>query len=232
MDEIARADALGRCPLFAGAGPGAAARLAAETQVRRFRRGETVFHAGDPGDALHVVVEGRFKVVLPSEGGQEAVVAVLDRGDFFGELSLLDGADRSATVVTVEPGQTLVLRREGFRRALDADPAFRDALLAAVARELRRLTRHVEDLHFLDLPGRLASQILRLAAEVGGAAVDGDGTRVPWPYTQSDLAAMIGGTRQTVNRLLGELVDEGSIQLENDAIVITDLGRLQRRATW
>ncbi len=229
MDETARADALARCPLFAGAGPGAAARLAAETQVRRFRRGETVFHAGDPGDALHVVVEGRFKVVLPSEGGQEAVVAVLDRGDFFGELSLLDGADRSATVVTVEPGQTLVLRRDGFRRALDADPAFRDALLAAVARELRRLTRHVEDLHFLDLPGRLASQILRLAGEASDSP---DRARVPWPYTQSDLAAMIGGTRQSVNRLLGELVDEGSIQLENDAIVITDLERLQRRATW
>jgi CRP/FNR family cyclic AMP-dependent transcriptional regulator len=229
VDEDARSAALARCPLFGTAEPDAVRRLAVESQVRRFRRGEVVFHAGDPGDALHIVTEGRFKVVLPSVGGQEAVVAVLEPGDFFGELSLLDGADRSATVVTVEPGSTLVLRRDGFRRALDDDPRFRDALLAAVARELRRLTRHVEDLHFLDLPGRLASQILRLAEEgVAGP----DGTRIEWPYTQTDVASMIGGTRQTVNRLLGDLVDEGVIRLEPDAVFIVDIARLRRRAAW
>lgn len=224
--SIARG-ALRASGLFGHADDATLDTLSTALRTRRFRKGETVFHQGDPGDALFIVATGSVKVVLPSnESAEPAIVAVLGPGEFFGELALLDGAPHSATIVAVEPTETLVLRREAFLALIDNEPQLRRALLASLATEIRRLTGHVEDLHFLDLPGRLASRILRLAA---GQPVDAAGAvRIPWPYTQSELAGMIGGSRQSVNRLLSDLADRGLVRLERDALVVTDPDRLAR----
>jgi CRP-like cAMP-binding protein len=165
--------------------------------------------------------------VLPSdEGAEPAIVAVLGRGEFFGELAILDGAPHSATIVAIEPTETLVLHRDAFLALIDEHPELRRALLASLATEIRRLTGHVEDLHFLDLPGRLSSRILRLTVD---CEPDPDGAiRIPWPYTQSELAGMIGGSRQSVNRLLADLTDEGLVRMERDVLVVTDRDRLAR----
>ena len=218
-------DTLRACGLFTHADDATLDALAAALRVRRFRKGETVFHQGDPGDALFIVASGSVKVVLPSdEGAEPAIVAVLGAGEFFGELAILDGAPHSATIVAVEATETLVLHRDAFLRLIDTEPELRRALLASLATEIRRLTGHVEDLHFLDLPGRLASRIGRLA---GGEARGADGSvRIPWPYTQSELAGMIGGSRQSVNRLLADLVDEGLVRLERDVLIVPDPDRL------
>jgi CRP/FNR family transcriptional regulator, cyclic AMP receptor protein len=220
-------DALRACGLFGHADEATVDALAAALRVRRFRKGETVFHQGDPGDALFIVASGSVKVVLPSdEGAEPAIVAVLGAGEFFGELAILDGAPHSATIVAVEPTETLVLHRDAFLGLIDTQPELRRALLASLATEIRRLTGHVEDLHFLDLPGRLASRILRLAA---GEQPDAEGSvRIAWPYTQSELAGMIGGSRQSVNRLLADLDDEGLVRLERDSLIVTDVVRLAR----
>jgi CRP/FNR family transcriptional regulator, cyclic AMP receptor protein len=228
MDDGFAVAALARCPLFAHADGRILATLADGLRRRRFRRNEVIFHQGDPGDSLHVVASGAVKIVLPSTEGDEAIIATLRPGDFFGELALLDGAPRSATATALEPSDTLVLPRQVFMELLDTLPGLRDALLAGLARELRRLTGHVEELHFLDLAGRLAMRLTRLAQE---AQPDARGQiRLDWPYTQSDLAAMIGGTRQSVNRLLSELVEEGLITIEPDTLIISDLDELARRA--
>ncbi|HET9345328.1 MAG TPA: Crp/Fnr family transcriptional regulator [Candidatus Limnocylindrales bacterium] len=218
-------DALRGCGLFGHADEGTLATLAAALRIRRFRKGETVFHQGDPGDALFIVAGGSVKVVLPSdEGAEPAIVAVLGPGEFFGELAILDGAPHSATIVAVEPTETLVLHRDAFLALIDEQPELRRALLASLATEIRRLTGHVEDLHFLDLPGRLSSRILRLSVD---CTPDDDGSiRIPWPYTQSELAGMIGGSRQSVNRLLADLADEGLVRIERDLLVVTDRERL------
>jgi CRP/FNR family cyclic AMP-dependent transcriptional regulator len=227
-DERTAATALRRCGLFGGADDDAIATLVRVLRVRRFRRGETIFHQGDPGDALFVVDQGSVKVVLPSdEGAEPAIVAILGPGEFFGELAILDGAPHSATIVAVEPTETLVLHRDAFLSLIDSDPGLRRALLASLATEIRRLTGHVEDLHFLDLPGRLASRILRLA-ESTSATIDGGTIRIAWPYTQSELAGMIGGSRQSVNRLLADLTDQGLVRLEREQLVILDAERLAR----
>jgi CRP/FNR family transcriptional regulator, cyclic AMP receptor protein len=227
MDDTFAVDALSRCPLFAHADERILTSLATRLRRRRFRRGEVIFHQGDPGDSLHVVVSGAVKIVLPSAEGEEAIIATLRPTDFYGELALLDGAPRSATATALEPTEVLVLPRQVFMELLDTLPGLRDALLTGLARELRRLTGHVEELHFLDLAGRLAMRLTRLAYE---AEPDAQGIRLDWPYTQSDLAAMIGGTRQSVNRLLSELVEEGLITIEPDVLVISDVSRLARRA--
>ena len=132
------------------------------------------------------------------------------------------------TAVAIEPTEGLVLRRDRFEELVETEPHLRRALFSGLVTELRRLTGHVEELHFLDLPGRLASRIVRLARESQpDATMD---VRLDWPFTQSDLAAMIGGTRQTVNRLLADMTAQDLVRLERDTLIIPDLDRLARAA--
>lgn len=222
-------EALSRCRLFAGLDRDALRGIARTLRVRRFRRGEVLFHEGDPGDALFIVASGAVKVVVPSEEGGEAILATLRRGEFLGELALLDGAPRSASAIALEATEALALPRDQFRALADTEPAIRDALLAALATELRRLTAHVAELHFLDLTGRLAARLARLAEEHGERRPDGS-IRLDAPLTQGDLAAMIGATRQSVNKLLGEFEQEGLLRLERDVIVVPDPEALARAA--
>ena len=159
-------EALGRSALFARVGADTLATCAASLRVRRYRRGDTIFHQGDPGDSLYIIESGAVKIVLPSpEGDEGAIIATLGRGDFFGELALLDGAPHSATAIASSPVSALILQQAVFTDLLETQPGLRRALIAGLVAELRRLTSHVEDLHFLDLPGRLAAQIVRVARE-------------------------------------------------------------------
>jgi CRP/FNR family transcriptional regulator, cyclic AMP receptor protein len=228
MDDSFALEALARCPLFENASQEMLESLANRLRRRRFRRNEVIFHQGDPGDSLHVVATGAVKILLPSAEGEEAIIATLRPGDFFGELALLDGATRSATAAAVEPTETLTLPRPVLIDLLATVPGLGDRLLVGLAKELRRLTSQVEELYFLDLAGRLAMRLTRLAE---AAQPDTRGQiRLNWPYTQSDLAAMIGGTRQSVNKLLAQLVDDGFIQIQPDELIITNLDALARRA--
>jgi CRP/FNR family cyclic AMP-dependent transcriptional regulator len=220
---------LAAIPFFGGLEADALERLTASMRTRRFRRGEVIFHIGDPGDALFVITSGEVKISLPSETGDEAILATLREGDVFGELALLDGAPRSASATALSQTETVVLPRDRFRELIATEAGVRDALLASIAGELRRLTRHVEELHFLDITGRLAAQLARLAREGGTPAGDG-AIRLRTNLTQGDLAAMVGCTRQSVNKLLGQFTDDGLVRLERDAIVVVDLDGLAATA--
>lgn len=226
-DHTLAVESLRGCALFAHVDDDGLRALAQMTRHRRYRRNEVIFHQDDAADSLHIVADGRIKIVLSSEEGDEAIIASLRRGDFFGELALLDGSPRSTTATAVEPTETLALPRDEFQRLLTDDAHLVTALLQALAGELRRLTGHVAELHFLDLAGRLSMRLVRLAQE------NNPGTRgraeLNWPFTQSDLASMIGGTRQSVNRVLSELVEEGLVKIEHETLVITDLARLEAR---
>jgi CRP/FNR family transcriptional regulator len=220
-------EALRRCRLFARLDEARLAPLAASLRSRRYRSDETIFHQDDPGDALHVVAVGAVKIVLPSAEDEEpAIIATLRPGDFFGELALFDDAPRSATAIALGATETLVLRREVFLDLIDEDQSLRHALLSSLADEIRSITLHVGDLHFLDLPGRLGRRILR-EAESMVAEPDG-AVRLPWPYTQAELAGMIGGSRQSVNRLLADLVTRDLIRVERDVLLIPDPAALER----
>lgn len=229
MDDTFAVEVLARCPLFAHGSRTMLESLAGTLRRRRFRRGEVIMHQGDPGDSLHIVAAGAVKILLPSTEGEEAIIATLRAGDFFGELSLLDGEPRSATAVAVEATETLSLPRNVFRELLDTHPELRDAMFAALTHLLRRLTHHVEELHFLDLAGRLAARLAQLARQAQPLAGEGP-VELDWPYTQSDLAAMIGGTRQSVNRLLADLIADGLVRLEHEHLIVTDVELLERRA--
>ena len=226
--------ALGEVPLFRLLPDEDLDVLAAACRVRRFRRGEVIFHQGDPGDALHVILAGRVKISSPSDSGVEAILTTLRPGEFFGALALIDGEPRSATATAVDPSETMVLPRERFRQLVNERVEVRDIVFAELARELRRLTNHVEELHFLDIAGRLASLLVRMAEEQTASAEGGDPSptelRLDGPITQGELAAMVGSTRQSVNKLLGYFTDDGLIRVDRDSIVVLDLPGLQRTA--
>jgi CRP/FNR family transcriptional regulator, cyclic AMP receptor protein len=227
-DHALAVDALRRCALFAHVEEDGLTALAQLTRRRRYRRNEVIFHQDDVGDSLHIVADGAVKIVLPSPEGDEAIIASLGSGDFFGELALLDGAPRSTTATAVEPTETLALPRDEFLRLVGEDPRLVAALLRALATELRRLTGHVEELHFLDLAGRLSLRLVRLARGLDPGARGR--IELNWPFTQTDLASMIGGTRQSVNRLLSGLVEEGLLEIDRETLIISDLEALEARS--
>ncbi|HEU0242765.1 MAG TPA: Crp/Fnr family transcriptional regulator [Candidatus Limnocylindrales bacterium] len=230
IDEGFAREALERCVLFQHVDVQGLDACLACLRLRRFKREETVFHQGDPGDALYIVVSGSVKVVLPApDTGEGAILATLGRGQFFGELAMLDGQPHSADVVALEPTETLVLGRADFERLFESEPSIRRSLVLALARELRRLTDHVEALHFLDLPQRLAQRIAELAL-ASPDALPGTEVRLDWPFTQAELAGMVGGSRESVNRLLADFVARGLIRFERDTLVVPDAGRLTQEA--
>jgi len=228
-DPAALRAVLESVPLFRDLSEPDLGTLALSLRTRRYRRGEVIFHQGDPGDSLHIILSGRVKISSPSESGVEAILTTLRPGEFFGSLALLDGAPRSASATAVEATETLILPRDRFRQLVNDSPEIRDHVFGELARELRRLTYHVEELHFLDIAGRLAAQLARLAEAQGIAGRDGE-IRLEGPITQGELAAMVGSTRQSVNKLLGYLTDDGLIRQERDSIVVRDLAALQRAA--
>ena len=223
------AETLAAVPFFSGLHAASLDRVTRGMRTRRFRRGEVIFHLGDPGDALFIVVSGAIKIMLPSDTGDEAILVTLRAGDVFGELALLDGAPRSATAVAIEPSETAILPRAQFRELLATEPAIRDALLASLAAELRRLTNHVEELHFLDITGRLASRLARIANEFGQ---DTSRRRDP-----AALAADPGRPRgddrlhaTEREQVVGMFTDDGLIRLDRDSIVVLNLEGLTRTA--
>ncbi len=146
------------------------------------------------------------------------MLTVVGPGDLFGELTLLDGAPRSATVVALEDVETATLSRADFQALLRRNPALAEAILATLARTIRRLSDEVTDLMFLDLRGRLAKKLLELA-EAHGERVGGS-TEIHLSLTQEELAGMIGATRPRVNRILGFFEDRGAIVRRGRSIAV------------
>jgi CRP/FNR family transcriptional regulator, cyclic AMP receptor protein len=205
-------------PMLQGLSPQERGALLALLRRRRYRRQEVVFHQGDAGDTLHLVRRGRLKVLIPAETGEEAVLTIVGPGDLFGELTLLDGGPRSATVVALEDVETVTLSRADFLDLLRREPAVVEALLATLARTIRRLSEDVTDLMSLDLRGRLAKKLLELAEAHG--ARSGDSIEIQVSLTQEELAGLIGATRPRVNKLLGFFEDRGAIARRGRRIII------------
>jgi CRP/FNR family transcriptional regulator, cyclic AMP receptor protein len=222
-------DVLRRTELFGSLADDELQRLAEAARTRTFRRGQYLWYQGDPGDTLLVVCDGRLKVVFGFEPtGDEAVLHSVGSCEVLGELALLDGAPRSASVVALEQTTALILSRATVLDAMARHPAVLEAMLRAVGRLVRRLTEQNGDLVFLDLGGRLAKLLLRLAE---GRTPGNDGIVLDTHLSQSELAAMIGATRPAVNRVLHLFAARGLIRVEGQVIVLQDLPGLQRRAT-
>lgn len=198
--------------------------LAARGRVRRFAAGTTIFHEGDPGDALYVVVEGRVRISRISGAGGEATLALMGPGDCFGDLALFDGRPRSATATATSATRTFVVWREDFVNWVRERPAASLALLETLSLRLRRTDDTVTDLVFLDLPHRLAKHLLALAASLP----EGDARKKQRiQVTQAELASMLGVSRESVNKQLNQFAREGWISLGRGAVTIQDAQALR-----
>jgi CRP-like cAMP-binding protein len=193
--------------------------LASRGRMRRYRTGAVLFREGDPGDALHIVVEGAVRVSVLSAAGSEATVAVLGPGEFVGDLALLDGRPRSASAIMLQPTTTLAVTREDFRRWLRERPRAALALLEALSLRIRRTDEQFADLAFLDAPHRLAKRLIALAAGQSGSRV-APGARLR--VTQAELASMLGVSRESVNKHLNELARKKLVALGRGSVTLLD----------
>jgi CRP-like cAMP-binding protein len=201
--------------------------LAAVIARRRYRRGDIIMQKEEPGHALFIVEKGTVRIYVPSAQGNDLILAVLGPGDFFGDLSLLDGRPRSASASVGTDATLLMLERSDFIALLTQRPAAAMAVLEAVAGRLREADDMASDLAFLDVAGRLAKRLLDLAT-AHGVERDG-GVLIDLAVTQEDLASMIGVTRESVNRNLSEFQTLGLISKHGRRIVVTNAAGLRRR---
>ncbi len=193
--------------------------LAARGRVRSYPPDSVVFREGDVGDCLHIVVEGRLRLSVVSADGKEAVLAALGPGESVGELSLLDGRSRSARAAAEGAVKTLVVNRDDFLQWLAVTPGAAFALLQTLSLRLRQTDAALADFAFLDLRQRLAKRLAGMPA--AGGEADADGPRTI-SVTQNELAAMLGVSRESVNKELNRLARSGCLRLERGRVILLD----------
>jgi CRP-like cAMP-binding protein len=214
-------------PLFAGLDEAERGELNARLRRRRYRKGEMVFLRGDLGRDLFLIESGSVKICLTTEDGKEMTLALLSPGEFFGELALLDGEPRSSDAVAMELSQCLLLERSDFLQFVEEHPRVAHRVMEVLSRRLRDNNQLVQDAAFFDIAARLARVILRLVDSVGQP--DGDGITIARRLTQNELAGMIGTTRESVNKWLGEYERQGLIERRNGLIRVLKPEALQKR---
>ena len=192
--------------------------------AKHFQRNEVIFHRDDVAGHVFLIASGTVKVSVPEEGGQEVVIALHRGGDVFGEISLFDEGPRSATVTAMTETLALALSNRDFMDVLRGNPDAMRQLLALLAQRIRRSTGHIEDLVFLDLPGRVAKLLLDQNELLGSPNVVS--------LTQEDLAAFVGATRVAVNRVLVDLERRGGVKLGRGHIELIDPAMLKREIRY
>lgn len=204
--------------LFARLPETALAELATNSQIRTYPAGQVLWTEGDPGTSLLVLESGQLRVTRFAGSGQEVVLAVLDAPAALGEMSLLDGEPRSATVIAQRPVTVRVVPRQAFLGLL-REPAAVQAVLRSLAGMIRASNERYADAIGLDVPGRLAKWLLARAGE--GSA------EVRLGRTQAELAAELGATRESLNRALRRFSDLGLLEIDGDRVTILDAAGLR-----
>lgn len=217
------ADFLSSVPLFRGLDRDELSKFGELVRERSYPKGSVILFQDDPGDSLYILRTGRVKVVLIGEDGREVILGVLEPGAHFGELALIDDQPRSAHVIAMQDAHLLILRREDFRRRVDANPSVAWALLCELSRRLRRADEKIGGLVLLDVPGRIARLLLDLSTEAGGALIEK-------ALTHQTIAQMIGASRETVSRAMKEFQEAGLIRVERRRIAVANRDALEKRA--
>jgi len=216
MTSSAVGDALARTEAFACLPREQLEVLAAGSRVRRFDKGEQVFARGDAAGSLYVLVQGSITLSITTAEGSEVVLAVLAPPEAFGELAVIDGGPRVATATARRTSTVVAVAPPRVRAALTANPDVAMSVLGALARLVRRIDEHVTDLVTLDLQGRLLKFLA--AAATGHAAGRDDFRPVEVSLNQSELARMLGGSRQQLNKVIVTLETNGSLRRSGSRI--------------
>lgn len=203
--------------------------LESVVRERSFRKNEVIFHAQEPGNALFVIKRGRVKISMDDRSGKEIILRILEAGDFFGEMSLLDDEPRSATVSSLEPCQALILFREPFLRFIPRHPEVVMKMLTALSRRLRKADEKISRLVFADAYEKVASVLMDIIEE--RKVPLNIGTEVPLSLTRQELADIAGLSRETLTRVIADFQRAGLVRIEGRRIAIVSPARLKREAT-
>lgn len=209
--------------LFSALGDEAVDEVARDAELVRLQRGDVVFREGDASEALYVVASGRLAMLRVSDDGRESLIALMEPGDLFGDLPLFDGLGRSADARALEFCEIVMVRYAPIRAALEARPALLWNVVSLLTRRLRTTDDALADSMFLDVTGRTAKRLLELA---------GDEARFTLPVTQEELAAIVGASRERVNKAISLFVRLGWLEIEGrSSYRILDRQALEDRAT-
>jgi CRP/FNR family transcriptional regulator/CRP/FNR family cyclic AMP-dependent transcriptional regulator len=219
-------DFLTKVPLFSELNEEEFSQLASIVREQHYKKHTTIVHVDDPGSALYILKNGLVKVTIEDQHGYEMILRILYPTDFFGDMSLLDGMPRSATVTTQEPSEVLTISREHFLSIIEKSPKILLKVAAVLSKRLRKANELIHSLAFFDVYGKVARVLLNLAAERGRATEQG--TVIDMRLTQQELAELAGMTRETMARTLREFQQAGCIRVESGIISILEVGMLQR----
>jgi CRP-like cAMP-binding protein len=211
--------------VFGGLGATDLEQLASITRSKKITRASAVFWKGEAATQLYAVFSGHLKVVAPSADGREVVLRLLDPGVFFGEIALLDGGTRTASVVASEASELLVIDRRELLDLLRRRPLIGIEMLAVLARRLRATTEQVEETTFLTLPPRLARKLLELADRYGRP--EGGGVKIERGLSQEELGTLVGTSRVSINQQLKAWESQGFVSVARGSITLLDAAALQ-----
>ena len=181
-----------------------------------YAKNSTIVAAGDPADALYIVISGRLKVLMSDKEGREVILAILNQGDFFGEMGLIDQAPRSASVVTIEPCELLAITRADFTRCLQKNFDLTLNVIRGLVKRLREADRKIGSLALMDVCGRVARLLMEMAETVDGQKV------VTKKLPKQQIAKMVGASREMVSRVMKEMETSGRIEVRAHQILLRD----------
>jgi CRP/FNR family cyclic AMP-dependent transcriptional regulator len=215
------ADLLADVDLFGDLTPEERQQLADASTTEELRRGDVLFHEDDEADTLYVVIEGRIAIAKRSIDGRESVVALMEAGDLFGEMSLFEPLGRSAEARALEPSQVLAIGYGPIRQVYERRPELLWGVVELLAGRVRTMDVALADSVFLDVTGRTAKRLVEMASGADEFTL---------PVTQEELAAMVGASRERVNKAIASFVRLGWIEQSERRYRITDREQLERRA--
>ncbi|MBI5469082.1 MAG: Crp/Fnr family transcriptional regulator [Deltaproteobacteria bacterium] len=215
--EVRTEEVLARNPLFKGLEPFYITGMITRGEVRSWPSGSQVIIEGESGDAVYFIISGRVKVTLYGEEGREIVLSILNEGDMFGEMSIIDDKPRSANVEAVKDLECLVISKSAFIEYLSTHHKVYMRFFAYLTGRLREATRQIGGLALLDVCGRIAHTLIGMAKE--GAAAKEKVVAIERP-THEELAAMIGSSREVVSRALKKMTQDGYIKIEKGRILL------------
>jgi CRP/FNR family transcriptional regulator, cyclic AMP receptor protein len=223
MADTETIELLGRVPLFAELSEDELGRVVSVAIPRSFPKGVRVFHEGDDSDACYVVRSGDLRVTREHSDGRAIALATLGAGDFFGELAMLDGGSRSASVETLSDAELLALPALDMRRVISGNGEIAAKLIIALTRRLRETNERVARQSFQTVPSRVAGVLAQLIAEEASEERPGITVRM----TQADLAQLAGTSRESVSRFLATLERAGVVAVGRGRVTILEPRRLR-----
>ena len=215
---------LKKVPIFAKLSDAALAEISGTVTPVRFARNAVVFSQGEPGDAMYVVLVGRVKVVLYSESGREVILAQLGPVDCVGEMAIIAEQPRSASVIALEDVTLLRLTRGDFVARVRANPDIALSLLTVLVQRLAEADEKIGDLALVDVYGRVARFLLKLAREKGKPAEGG--TIIEDRPTHQEIANIVGTARETVSRAISDFMRQGLLRIEGKTMILLEEARL------